>query len=175
MLTFSVNPSIYRDVYINPEAVKTERGREYIAEVYIRSTENKLSASKVNVDAYAWTAEGRAMKRKVATQVSIINNGELNSGRRGVLEESIACVENDMDRLADSDEYRYELEVLLKYRDKCIIEEGIDIIRLLLASLKSDKVAIKRLKGLVDMYELKDTLSVLCSRSDLYGRLVSLC
>lgn len=179
MLSFSVNSNVLCDVpaqlryYIehNTEYGETNKLLEDLGELYLRIADpsmKKQVSQDVKVKGYmkkrVWTRDAH----KVKYEVPIVMNDELDDdtgAKEGVSENVLKYVEENLDRIADSDELRESIAQLYEMADIIEIEQDVNLITVMLQAVKGNLTSINLLKKIKDQYEgLSDLLFTIMSQ-----------
>jgi hypothetical protein len=105
--------------------------------------------------------------------VRILNVDEINAGHSGVSEVVLAYIEENLDNLVDSDEFKWAITEFLDMRDYIIDEDGTDIVVVMIKALENVIPAVERLKQLIAEFHLGEVVKILCRQPELSGRLLS--
>ena len=164
MFSFSVNREVdFTNIDIIP---KTELGREWMSEMYIKALNGAVTAG--NVDAYAFGCALNVEKNKVKREVPLITADELSAGYKGQLVDSFSADKasyEDAHRLTfavddfeEDSSYANALAQLEDIRPVIFNELHIDIANTLMGG---------SLKNLISKYEkLGDVIKTILAHAD---------
>ena len=165
MLSFSVNAQVTCDVPAQMRRLiqgsiasgETHFLLEDIGDLYlgIADPHRKNHVSEdVNTFSYMKKCKWTKQARKNKYESNIISQEEEDDENvtGGVAERVLAYVETDLDRIADSSEFKYCLEQLYDMADLIEIEYDINIITAMLQAAKGNIVSIGLIKSVKDKY-----------------------
>lgn len=156
MLTFSVNKDIneaFNNGTLSFTMPKTEEGRAWLSEVIVKALDDKTS-DHVEVDAYGYTCELNTKMAKGKKEVALLTVEELEMGQRGVADTVASYLDMSIDKIMDSSEVKTLIEEFLEMYDYLLIEEGINIWKVLSLARNADKRMVDKLRDLVVSYEM---------------------
>lgn len=173
MFSFSVNREVdFTNIDIIP---KTELGREWMSEMYIKALNGAVTAG--NVDAYAFGCALNVEKNKVKREVPLITADELSAGYKGQLVDSFSADKasyEDAHRLTfavddfeEDSSYANALAQLEDIRPVIFNELHIDIANTLMCGLSTLNGSVASLKNLIAKYEkLGDVIKTILAHAD---------
>lgn len=175
--TFSVNASPYSKEKVNKIASiinsinDSARNREWAGEAFLKIVESD-GPGVINLSAYALTCETNTkMTENARPVVSILTTEEYNNGYAGVTDIVAEYVEDNIDNILSNMDIDYYVEAFLNARERIFFNNGLDIWRLLKLSKLDDKVAQKKLRSIMDEFNLREILSYILTKRVCYNKL----
>lgn len=170
MLTFSVNKDIHEMVSSSSIAdarPTTDKGREWWSEVWIKALEGRTD-EEVNIDAYGFACE-RNTKMAISSKESpLLTVEEIDSGLRGVADTVASYIDLNIDVIVESSEVKTLVGEFLEYHDYFLIEEGVNLWKVLKLARQANVKMIDKLRDLISRHGIGDMIeSVLKNRECL--------
>lgn len=178
MLSFSLNRSVSLDLTQEMKGMIRHQSADDTASVYAdnvgvvylnmadpyrKSTVSKDVAAAQYINKMVWTTKAHTAKYTVP----IISEVEEDEGVQGVPVNVLSFIEENLDVLADSDEFKSCMAQLYDMADIVELELDISLIDTLKSALKGNTVAIDCIKMLKTEYEgLGDVMYKVLSRDE---------
>lgn len=175
MITFSCNHKIrMQDIPRFHSAL----GSEYLSLLLINKADGRRKGAyksakteNINVDAYGFKTRKGELLTLAIHEKPFISSGEKEAVPSGVIEETLRLVEDTVEDIVCGSDFSYEIKVLQKYCEKALVEEGIDILKVMKNVAKGGKDKSSVLKTFVEKYELTDIFNELSRCGDFFSQL----
>lgn len=115
---------------------------------------------------------GRLKDAKTVLNIVEFDNSEedVRVGYGDISDRKLSMLDESFDKILDNDEFEYCIRQLLGIRSRYIVEHGVDLVSVLLNSLKGIPESVSTLKELVKDKVVKDLVTGLCNNGN--GRLI---
>lgn len=148
MLTFSINKeadfeTIYRLAEVGiPKKSWSENGKEWVGQVWLRALSGKLKnpptdERSIEVFGRECNLHQRVLDNK--RQVAILDEDEVEYGFSGVVGSTLVAVDDDFNESTDRLNSKFIIEEFCHVNERLIIEEGINLHKLIKLALKNEK------------------------------------
>jgi hypothetical protein len=156
MLTFSVNKDIhqvFRAGALSFTMPKTDEGRAWLSEAVVKALDDK-TIEHVEADAWGYKCELNTKMAKGKKEVALLTVEELQMGQRGVADTIASYLDRNIDMMLDSSEAKAIIEEFLEMHDYLLIEEGVNLWKVLSLARSANLKMVDKLKELVATYEM---------------------
>ncbi len=171
MLSFSLNKSSDAPAVVMSKiniSGLSDLGRSWLGELYINCAEGKLrtgSGGKVHVNAYAYGCDQNTQAYSAKTEVSLLNDTELELGFKGVSEKYMSYVDGSIEELVENAELVHNANQIKDMHEYLLVEAGVNLFVLLkLVKTHMQAKHIAKLRSLMEEYKMEEIIkSVLSS------------
>lgn len=156
MLTFSVNTNINKVILDNTftdEKPTTELGRAWLSEVWLKAAEEKTDEN-INIDAYAYSCEKNTKMAVSKKEVAMLTTEEMQNGGRGVADTVARFVDTNVDAIIESSEVRTLVTEFMEVYDQLIIEEGVNLWKVIQLAREAVPTMIDKLRYLISTHNI---------------------
>lgn len=157
MLSFSVNSnsnSVVRDLSSKVYNPTTDEGREWLSTLWFSALEGKVDEN-VNTNAYGYACEQNTKMAKAKKETALLTANELDEGLRGV-SEAVACYEDSsIENFINDSEVETLVEEFEQVHQYLIVEEGVNLWRVVSLVHQRNQKAIERLRYLCKEYHME--------------------
>lgn len=176
--TFSVNASMLskketvRGVFSLINSIDdTPINREWIGEAFLKLVEGD-GLQRINLSSYAQSCvRNDKINRLNRSEISLITQDEYESGYIGVTDIVAHYVEDNLDEIIANIDMDYYVEEFLKERKKIFLTDGHDLWRLIQLAKVDDKQSQKKLRTIMNKYNLREIIQEVLMRSACYSKL----
>lgn len=168
MLTFSVNKNINEAIKtgaLSFSMPKTDAGRAWLSEVVVKSLDEKTT-EHVEVDAYGFTCELNTKMAQGKKEVALLPVEELEMGQRGVADTIASYLDLNIDMIMEASEVRTLVEEFAEMYDYLLIEEGVNLWKVLNLAKMGNMKMMDKLRELVATYEMGSLIEGLLTNAD---------
>lgn len=132
------------------------------------------SVSNFNLAAYEYKCRendtnNKFEKAKKEVHIVEFDNSEDDNkvGYGDISDRKLRYADDAFEQVSRDDEFEANLRELINYRDKYIVERGIDLVSVMIGALKGIPVAVNELKNLVSLDEkISSIVTCLCGNSN---------
>lgn len=168
MLTFSVNKDINEVVkagVLTHAKPTTDVGRYWLSELWVKALDERVD-DKVNVDAYAFACERNSKMTVGSKEVALLSVEELETGLRGVADTVASYLDVNIDTIINSSEVRTLIADFCEVHEMLLIDEGVNLWKVLKAARKSNARMIDKLRDLISRHSLEDLIASVLGNSE---------
>lgn len=161
MLSFSINKNINSVLTKGTLAdvrPTTERGREWWSEVWFKTLDDRTE-DHVNIDAFGYTCERNTLLNKARKETALLTVEEVNNGLRGVADSVASYLDQNVDYIVEKSSVSTSVEQFCEMQEYLLIEEGVNLWRVMELAREENYESINRLRGLITEYSLGDLIS----------------
>lgn len=153
MITFSLNTTIAdlkATLPVYKKKPTSDIGREWLSEAWLSSLKGKTGES-MNVDAFGYTCELRRKTKltKPEADKPLLNTEEVKMGGYGVAETFASCADENVDIFLESTEVKTLVDEFVEVQEMLLIEEGVNLWKILSLARVGNRKATNRLRTLV--------------------------
>lgn len=173
MLTFSVNKDINELIKASTlidSRPTTDIGRAWWSEVWIKALEERTD-DKVNVDAYGYACERNTKMAVYSKEVALLTVDEIDSGLKGVADTVASYLDMNIDTIIESSEVRTLVAEFLEMHEYIIIEEGINLWKVLKLAREANIKMVDKLRDIISRYGIEDLIKGVLTNTDCLVKL----
>lgn len=161
MLSFSVNKDInevIRSSTVLDARPTSDIGRQWWSEVVVKALDDRTD-DEVNVDAYGYSCEKNTKKSSSKKESALLTPEEMEAGFKGIADVVAFYLDENMESILESDEAKTLITEFLEMQEHLIIEEGVNLWKVIKLAKNANTKMILRLRDLIERYNMEELIT----------------
>jgi hypothetical protein len=173
MLTFSLNTnsnSIIKELSSKVFQPTTQQGREWLSELWFKALEGKVDEN-ANSNAYGYVCEQNTKMAKAKRETALLTAEERSEGLKGVSESAAAYKDINIENILEHLEVKPLVEEFVGMHEYLIVEEGVNLWKIVTLVCKYNQKAIEKLQNLIKEYHMETLIRAIIYNKECLGEL----